>query len=243
MLEKLGKWLDYWGYLLKSNNRHGTHSPFVYSFADQVLYAKSGKLNESIEFQRTQMIQSKGKFSQYSLSYFVDNYTLGSKFCRLLYRICTYYNVGNVREFGWCSGIETNYILESFLDMKRPFSYSYFNSEKNQVKEKCNLDFWENHDFSEITVVDKLDAQPTLFLFHWSILNEDSFWSEIENVYSSIKNDDIIIINGLRNNESTLINFMRMKNDPRITVSIDLFEVGLFFVRKEQPKQEFVLRF
>jgi len=243
MLEKLGKWLDYWGYLLKSNNRHGTHSPFVYTFADQVLYAKTSKINESIEFQRTQMIQSKGIFQEFTLSYFVDNYTLSSKFGRLLSRICSFYSIGNIHEFGWCTGIETNYLLESFLESPRPFSYKYFNQEKNQIKEKCNQDFWENHDFSAVEVVENLDSQPSLFFFHWSIFNEDAFWTQLERVFIHIKNDDIIVVNGLRNNENTIINFMRLKNDPRITVSIDLFEMGLFFVRKEQPKQDFMLRF
>ncbi len=243
MLEKLGKWLDYWGYLLKSKNRHGTHSPFVYLFADRVLYSKPSKFNEYIEFQRTQMIQSKGKFLQFTLSYFVDNYTLSSKFGQLLTRVCIHYSIANIREYGWCTGIETNYILNSFLEIKRPLSYKYFNLEKNQIKETCNHDFWENHDFSDIEVFENIESSPTLFLFHWSIFNEELFWKEMENVFAFIKNDDIIVVNGLRNNENTIINFMRLKNDSRITVTIDLFEIGLFFVRREQPKQDFMLRF
>jgi predicted O-methyltransferase YrrM len=37
--------------------------------------------------------------------------------------------------------------------------------------------------------------------------------------------------------------WQRIKNHPSVTLTIDLFDVGLVFFRKNQPKQHFVLRF
>ena len=37
-LNGLFGWLDYFIYLVQSTNHHGVHSPFVYDFADNVLY-------------------------------------------------------------------------------------------------------------------------------------------------------------------------------------------------------------
>jgi hypothetical protein len=244
MVQKLGKWIDYLGYLFHSNNRHGIHSPFVYSFADFVLYSKENSIVESIEYQRTLMLQSKGKIHDYRLSSFVDQYTLSSKFGGLLKRICEFYNVSNIYEFGWCTGIETNYLLNSFLgNSQRLLYYQYFNSQKNLIKEQCNQDFWSNHNFSELTISQSPIDAPSLYLFHWSIFDEEQFWIEMETIIKSLKNDDIIIINGIRENQSTIINFNRLKNDFRFTVSIDLFQIGIFYVRNEQPKQDFILRF
>lgn len=51
---------DYLIYLVQSTNRHGVHSPFVYSFADKVLYGKQHCLYEpAAELCRKRMIQSK----------------------------------------------------------------------------------------------------------------------------------------------------------------------------------------
>ncbi len=244
MLQKLGKWIDYVGYLFHSTNRHGIHSPFVYTFADLVLYSKDNSIVESIEYQRTLMLQSSGKIQNFKLSVFVDQFTLSSKFGGLLFRICNFYNIENIHEFGWCTGIETNYLLNSFLgNSNRKLHYQYFNSEKNVVKEQCNQDFWGNHDFSNVEVSPILLDAPALYLFHWSVFDEDQFWKELDKIMPSLKNDDIIIVNGLNENEHTIINFNRLKNDSRFTVCIDLFEMGIFFVRKEQPKQNFILRF
>ena len=38
MIQTIGRWLDYLSYVFQSTNRHGIHSPFVYSFADSILY-------------------------------------------------------------------------------------------------------------------------------------------------------------------------------------------------------------
>ncbi len=243
MLEKLGKCLDRVGYFVYSTNRHGIHSPFVYNFADLVLYNNGDSIVESIEYQRTLMIQSKGKIQKLSISYFVDNYTLSSKYCRLLNRILIHYSVSNIREFGWCSGIETNYILNSFLQDNRPLSYQYYNSEVNRVKEQCNKDYWDNHELSNLEIKNHVLNTPTLYLFHWSIFDEKEFWVQFDKIEPFLNNDDIIVVNGLRNTSKHQINFLRMKNIPKLTVSIDLFDMGIFFLRQEQPKQEFILRF
>lgn len=244
MVQKLGKWIDFLGYLFHSTNRHGVHSPFVYTFADIVLYSQENSFAESIEYQRTLMLQSNGKIHDFKLSFFVDQFVLSSKFGGLLKRICEFYHISNIYEFGWCTGIETNYLLHSFLgNSQRELHYQYFNSQKNLVKEQCNQDFWSNHNFSEVSISPiPLDA-PSLYLFHWSVFNEDQFWGYLEKVITSLKNDDIIIINGIRENQGTIINFNRLKNDIRFTISIDLFQIGIFFVRKEQLKQNFILRF
>jgi len=35
----------------------------------------------------------------------------------------------------------------------------------------------------------------------------------------------------------------KIYQDPQISISIDLFNVGIVFFRKKQPKQHFVLKF
>ena len=61
-LNGLFGWLDYIIYLVQSTNRHGVHSPFVYDFADKVLYRQLANAYEpAAELCRKRMLQSDAK--------------------------------------------------------------------------------------------------------------------------------------------------------------------------------------
>ena len=61
-LNGLFGWLDYLIYLVQSSNRHGVHSPFVYDFADKVLYRQLANSYEpAAELCRKRMLQSDAK--------------------------------------------------------------------------------------------------------------------------------------------------------------------------------------
>jgi len=50
---------DYLRYLWNSNSRHGTHSPFIYSLADEVIYQKNEPVCiDLIELERSRFIKS-----------------------------------------------------------------------------------------------------------------------------------------------------------------------------------------
>jgi hypothetical protein len=60
---------------------------------------------------------------------------------------------------------------------------------------------------------------------------------------SKAKADDIVLVKGLHNSAATEALWQQLQSDPRVTLSMDLFDAGLLFFRREfKVKQHFLLR-
>ena len=57
-----------------------------------------------------------------------------------------------------------------------------------------------------------------------------------------ISNDSLIIIKNIHQSKLTEENWNKIKNNPKVTVTIDTFYLGIIFFRKEQKKEHFVVR-
>ena len=56
-------------------------------------------------------------------------------------------------------------------------------------------------------------------------------------------NDSVIIFDDIRWSRGMEDIWEEVKNDKRVTVTIDLFQVGMAYLRKEQKKENFKVRF
>lgn len=242
MIKLLLEIIDYLQFLLVSTNRHGIHSPFIYNFADKVLYAKSEENFEFIENQRLTMIQSRAKFLNTTLSHFTSNFTLSSKYCKLLHRMVLHYKPETIIEYGKNNGILLNYILTASLQSNSSIQYHYdydSSCQEDQIKIKTLELFSEN-------------SKVELFS-PWEIRNDDSkkwfifygtdFWENFDAAKSFIDEQSIVIISQFRQTNELFTQWKQLSNLPEVTASIELFNMGILFFRKEQPKQHFILRF
>jgi len=64
----------------------------------------------------------------------------------------------------------------------------------------------------------------------------------IEHILNNAHNDSIVIVRNMYLSKRKTQNWQQLKTIKDVTVSVDLFFMGLLFVRKEQGKQEFKLR-
>lgn len=243
MIQTIGRWLDYLSYVFQSSNRHGIHSPFVYSFADSILY-KPNKPIESIEYQRTQMIQSKSNFFDTSLSHFTDEFTLNSKYTSLLYRISQAYKFTNIREWGLSTGIETNYILYPLLvELKIPVNYEYRYKSKNEVKKFTNENLLKNYqgEIGEINWSENhLGINLELINFTKS---PDEIWQAIDEIKSTYNENTVVLITNIRHTDDHYLTWRQISNMKEFNVSIELFRLGILYFRSGQVKEHFTIRY
>lgn len=243
MIQTIGRWLDYLSYVFQSTNRHGIHSPFVYSFADLVLY-KPNKPIESIEYQRTQMIQSNSDFFGKSLSQFTDEYTLNSKYTSLLYRISQWYKFNKIREWGLSTGIETNYLLYPLLvELKKPVSYEYRYKSINQVKKLTNENLIKNYP-NEVNSIDwsEINNGACLEFINFTE-SSDEVWNAIEELKNTPLDNTVVIISNIRHTDEHFITWRQICNMEEFTVSIELFRLGILYFRRGQVKEHFSIRY
>lgn len=110
--------------LAKFRNGHGVHSPVVYEFATQVLYAK-GKSNKYKEIEslisglkkdKTKILYNelgsgtRGHKKKQYLSVVAKTSGIRKKYGRLLNRIIAHYKPSAVLELGTCVGMSTMYL-------------------------------------------------------------------------------------------------------------------------------------
>lgn len=241
---------------------HGVHSPFVFDFINNVLLDKKEyPCFNAIESRRKELLNNNSVID-------IEDFGAGStvlplkrrvvkdtakislksrKYSQLIYRIVKYFKVKNIVELGTSFGITTSYIAKATDG--RVYTFEGATSIAGIAKQTFtslginNVEITEG-DFAntlepKLKEIGKVDfafldgnhrKEPTLQYFelfkqytdeHSILIFDDIHWSEgMEQAWDMIK------------------------NDPKVTLTIDLFFIGIVFFRKEfKEKQDFVIRF
>lgn len=64
----------------------------------------------------------------------------------------------------------------------------------------------------------------------------------IESLMSVTHNDSLILIKSISETPNQLKLWKQLKNNPKVRVTINTFDLGFVFVRKEQAKEHFIIR-
>lgn len=263
MKNRLFSAYHYFLYRLKAVNKHGIHSPFIYSILNTVIYNKhTYYAYEQIECSRKQLELSIKKVKGDDLGAGADKNRLvvnksvkqilyksvkPAKYAQLIFRLVNYFQPKNCLELGTSLGITTCYIAAANTN-STVFTIEGCEDIANvAVEQRAALPYKNikqligNFDTILPKIIAELDRvdfvffdgnhrkNPTLNYFNLCLTKshqksvfifDDIYWSkEMKEAWEIIK-----------------------KND-RVTVSIDLFYMGIVFFHKEQVKQHFIIHF
>jgi predicted O-methyltransferase YrrM len=256
------KYLHY--YLTAFNGKgHGIHSPFVFDFVKDVLNDKRNFYAYSqIESLREQLLNNKNvievedfgagsvvcKTKERSLSDITKHAVKNKKWAQLLFRIADYYQPKNMIELGTSLGISSAY-LASACPNARLFT----------IEGSSEIAKFANKNFQSLGL--KNIQQTT-----------GNFDNVLPNILKNIGKIDLAFIDGNHRKEATVNYFSQLlehsstssififddihwseemeqaweiiKQNEKITLTIDLFFIGLVFFRDDfKAKQHFTIRF
>lgn len=238
---------DYLTYYLAGTTRHGLHSPFVYDFADFVLYQPSDMNFEMIENQRMNMIKSRSESNQSSLSKYAADSTLDAKYGRLFQRIVHHYQPLSILEIGNNTGIESNYLLSNSiikhqtLNVYQSFEVDdYFQKVRKETVESF-ANYYNSELLAHSNAFDK--SQLVDLCVFYGQADADDFWKFYDKYKFNLGTQSMLIVTNIRQTNDHYINWNQMSNLPEVTASIELFKMGILFFRTEQRKQKFILRY
>lgn len=251
-------------YLSASNGKgHGVHSPFVFSFITKVLnddrhfyaYEAIEQLRQSLKTDQQQLeITDFGAGSRVKknntrkVAEIAASSLKPKKFGQLLFRIVDHYSPQNILELGTSLGVTTAYLAaakeaSTIVTMEGASAVAEVAKRNFNTLGLKNIQLVEGNFDETLTAtlakMGNIDMafvdgnhryEPTVRYFrellpamqeHSILIFDDIHWSkEMEQAWEEIK------------------------QDPAVTLSIDLFFIGLVFFRKEQKaKQHFVIRF
>jgi predicted O-methyltransferase YrrM len=254
----------YLSYLVKANNGkgHGVHSPFVYDFITNVLNDKKQYAAYSlIEKIRTNLLQNntvivvedfgagstKIKSNKRKIKAIAASSLKPKKFSQLLFKIINYYKLNTVIELGTSLGITTAYLaaaeskaVTTFEGSKNIAAIARKNLDAlngNEVKiiegdfNQTLEPFLQTQQQIDLAFIDGNHRKtPTLQYFSQLLpfINESSILV-FDDIHWSVEMEEAWAI---------------IKQNNAVTLSIDLFFIGLVFFRKDfKAKQHFTIRF
>jgi predicted O-methyltransferase YrrM len=263
MISQIRYSLKYIRYFLfaKHKRGHGIHSPFVYNLISKVLNNKSEPEDlKKVTDAHNKYIKSKkhidfediGAGSNYycpkklTLGKIIRRSSVNKKYGKLIYNLIKYFNPTNILEIGSSVGISSAYIAQAALQ-------SFFKSIEG-VKEKINtakeisLELNQNTEFihgnfddilnSVLDNYNKLDL-----VFFDGNHTKQSTLNYFNSCLNKSHNESIFIFDDIHWSTDMEEAWEIIKKNNKVKVSIDIFRMGLIFLKKELSYQQYVIKF
>ena len=256
------KYIRYW---FTSSNRkgHGVHSPFVFDFIIHVLNDKKEKAcYEKIESHRNKLLKNKayievedfgaGSSLTKSNRRRVDKIAASSlkskKFAQLLHRIVQYYKPDQIIELGTSFGMTTAYLAEGNKSATvHTFEGSSAIAQIAQAHFE-SLSLGNIHSYQgdfDVLLPSFLEASSTIDLaFIDGNHREKPTLQYFKQLLAKSTDDTILIFDDIHWSAEMERAWAEIKAYPAVTLSIDLFFIGIVFVKKDfKVKQHFSIQF
>lgn len=235
------------------------HSPFVYDlvtkcFNDKKKYSEYHilKTYRQALLKDTSMIEMKDfgqgsrvfKGNARKVSAVVKNAGMKKKRQKLLFRLASYFKSENILELGTSLGLGTIAfsISNEFAAIHTVEGCPNTLKKTQEYFEKFNLHNIEIHqeifsDFLSENTTAKYDL-----IFIDGDHNGERTLGYFNSLLKNVHNDSVIIFDDIYWSKDMTAAWQQINANEKVTVSIDTFQWGMVFFRKEQPKQHFIIR-
>lgn len=256
------KYLRYW--LTAANGKgHGVHSPFVFEFITRVLNDKRRFYAfDGIEKIRTQLLSNHStieiqdfgagsrvaKTNTRKISDIAKGSLKPAKYSQLLFRMIDYYGPSQIMELGTSLGITTAYLASANTNAK----VTTFEGSATIAQIAR-----QNHGSLGLANISLLEGNFDDQLPKWLAQNKKVDFAFIdgnhaykptiayfEALLDVVEDHSILVFDDIHWSREMEAAWAQISAHPRVTLSIDLFFIGIVFFRKEfAQKQQVSIRF
>ena len=251
----------YLSYLVFAKTKYYLHSPFVYHLMvnviqdDRNFYAFDEINNlksELLHLKKTISVNEHGAGSKKmantrSIKQILKIAAATPKKGKLLFRLVNYFNCINILELGTSIGLSTAYMakanpknnITSIEACTNTIEVALENFEKLKLKNIKTINTTFSNFFEEET---KQTKQYDLVYIDGDHKKESTI--NYFNQLLHFKNDhSIFVFDDINWSTGMFEAWQEIKAHPEVTISIDLFQLGIIFFKKNQAKQNFQLYF
>ncbi len=258
----LSKFISY--YFRASNSRgHGMHSPFVFDFITKVLNDRSPyEAYDRVEALRSRLLKDQqvlqvedmgagsvtDKSGQRRVASIAGNAAKPRKWGQLLYRMVNYYQPQGIIELGSSLGITSSYLATGnpagkLITLEGAKEVAAVAQRNFQTLGLNNVELRTGH-FDD-TLNPALKDLPTLdFGFIDGNHREEPTLRYFNELAGNAHNNTILVFDDIHWSREMENAWHIIRQDDRVTSTIDLFFIGIVLFRKEfREKQHFSIRF
>ena len=259
LLNIIYKYLKYW---FTAQRIHSIQSPFLYELATQVIRKKTAnKSIEEIQHLRNRLSQSEqvinitdfgagsniNPSTKRKIKDIAKNSSKNSKFGILLYNIISFYKPKNIIELGTSLAISTLYLSKacnsskvySFEGCPETIKIAEHNIKEQKVKNVSlvlgDFDTTLNNKLNEIGVVD--------LVFFDGNHTEKATIKYFEECLKYSHNNTIFIFDDIHWSKEMENAWDYVKQHKKTTLTVNLFFIGIVFIKNELSKENFTLKF
>ncbi|MCY7409788.1 MAG: class I SAM-dependent methyltransferase [Chitinophagales bacterium] len=253
---------EYLKYLLKAEGAANIHSPFVFDFVKQVLHDnRNFYCYHNIEELRNALSESKeiievkdwGAGSQVSsadrrrIRSIVKHAATKPAFAQLLFRMGVHYESKKILELGTSLGITTLYLSSISKEAKvisiegdatlAAAAKNVFDSMEQKNITLLQGSF-EEHIHPALKILQQVD-----FVYVDGNHRKEATLNYFKTILEFTHEKSILVFGDIYWSEEMKLAWKEIKAHPQVTISIDLFFMGIIFFRKELSKQDFIIRY
>lgn len=248
----------YLKFLWHSKNEHGVHSPFVFNLVTKCFYDKKPKTdylflkkyrNSLLRNNHTIHVTDFGAGSRVfnsnvrSISKIAQTAGITEKRAELLYRIVHYFEPKDILEIGTSLGLATAAL--SLGNKESNIITLEGCPETATIAQQQLKEFVYDNVFSVVSEFGsylQTVSQPFQFIYFDGNHSKKATLKYFELLLPTITNDSVWIFDDIHWSAEMEEAWKIIQQNPKVTVTIDTFQWGLVFFRKEQEKENFVIR-
>jgi len=247
-------------YCLKAKSKHRIHSPFVYNLITKALEKPIEKknLNKYFNYKKDLLADddiieatdfgtgSKTfKSNKRNVSQITKKTEISLKKTKLLLKLSSYFKPKNILELGTSLGLDTTALnigaptakITTIESCKNTSEKAKFHLTKHQFK---NIEI-QTGSF-DVLLPKVLKQQKFDLIYFNGNPQKNATFGYFMNSLQSVHNDTLCIFDAIHREKEMEEAWEYIKKHPKTKVSIDLFDIGLVFFRKEQVKQDFIIK-
>lgn len=253
---------NYIKHILNAKSRHGTHSPFVYRVVDEVIYDFSAKeAYADLENLRKQLLKDERVITvtdlgagshinnqkQKAVKSIAKNALKPKKLAQLLYRLAKEFKPKQILELGTCLGLTSAYFAKALPQAK------VVSMEGCPQTAKIAKENWQKLGINNVEViVGNFDETLAPFIAQQQNLDfvfidgnhrKEATLNYFNLCLPKVHEHSVLVFDDIYWSKGMQQAWEQIKAHPQVSVSIDLFWIGLVFFRKGQAKQDFKIRF
>ncbi len=257
-MNKLKFLLKYFIYYLKAKSKHGVHPPFLYHLVTQVINDKK-KYNEYTiaETYRSNLLNNNteiycedfgtGISGNRKISAIAMHSAKSAKYAQLMFRLIKEMNPNTILELGTSLGVSTTYMalacssarIKTIEGSATIATIAKENFIKNNYK---NINVVT--DTIEIALKNILEENKTVdVVFFDGNHRKQPTLNYFEQCLSYHNNNTVFIFDDIHWSDEMEEAWEHIIANKKVTLSIDLFFLGIVFFRKELSKENFLIRF
>lgn len=251
---------SYINFLWNSKNEHGVHSPFVFNLVTKCFYDTKKYAEYSIlKNYRKALLQNENtievtdfgagsrifKSNTRQISKIAQTAGITPKRAELLFRITNYLEPSTILEIGTSLGLATSALSLGNRSAKISTLEGCGNT---LARAKKQLDAFQLQNIEAVQTEFSSYLKSELSAKNYQLIYFDGNHSKqatldyFELLLPTITNETIWIFDDIHWSAEMEETWKIIQNRPEVTVTIDTFQWGLVFFRREQPKEHFVIR-